>query len=409
MNILSYNIRGLGRGIKWASIRYLVGKQRIDLLCLQETKKESMDKAVCKALWGQSDFDWEWVPAVNTAGGLLCVWDNSNFRVDCRRVERGFIMLEGVWMAEGHKVVVVNIYAACDLASKRQLWQQLYDLKSKSQVQCWCLIGDFNSIRTPAERVGNNLCHPDISNISEFNDWLADMEVDDIPCFGKPFTWIRPNGSCKSRLDRVLLSDDWIAKWPDSSQHNLERNYSDHCPIMLQSKTIDWGPKPFRVFNAWLQNKEFNTVVKDCWSTNQPTGWGGYALKCKLQHLKYRLKIWSNEKSGDQISKVKSIQQKLNDLENSFIGQPTSQQVQDLKKLQSDLWEQSFLHESMLRQKSRCKWLKQGDSNTAYFHKIINSNRRKNTLRGMHINGGWADKPKVFFFFFLAKIVIILI
>ena len=101
MNILSYNIRGLGRGIKWASIRYLVGKQRIDLLCLQETKRESMDKVVCKALWGQSDYDWEWVPADNTAGGLLCVWDNSNFRVECRRAERGFIMLEGVWLAEG--------------------------------------------------------------------------------------------------------------------------------------------------------------------------------------------------------------------------------------------------------------------------------------------------------------------
>ena len=49
MNILSYNVRGLGRGIKWASIRNLVGKQRIDLLCLQETKRESMDKVVCKA------------------------------------------------------------------------------------------------------------------------------------------------------------------------------------------------------------------------------------------------------------------------------------------------------------------------------------------------------------------------
>ena len=102
MNILSYNVRGLGRGIKWASIRNLVGKQRIDLLCLQETKRESMDKVVCKALWGQSEFDWEWVPAVNTAGGLLCVWDNINFRVENRRAERGFILLEGVWMAEGH-------------------------------------------------------------------------------------------------------------------------------------------------------------------------------------------------------------------------------------------------------------------------------------------------------------------
>ena len=46
MNILSYNIRGLGKGIKWASIRNLVGKHKIDLLCLQETKRDSVDKAL---------------------------------------------------------------------------------------------------------------------------------------------------------------------------------------------------------------------------------------------------------------------------------------------------------------------------------------------------------------------------
>jgi len=82
-------------------------------------------------------------------------------------------------------------------------------------------------------------------------------------------------------------------------------------------------------------------------------------------------------------------------LENSLTAQPIDQQVQELKKAQSDLWEQFILDESMLRQKSRCKWLKEGDSNTAYFHKIINSSRRRNALRGMQINGSWVDNPAV--------------
>ena len=57
MNILSYNIRGMGRGIKWASIRNLVGKLKVDLLCLQETKRDSLDKAACQALWGHPEID----------------------------------------------------------------------------------------------------------------------------------------------------------------------------------------------------------------------------------------------------------------------------------------------------------------------------------------------------------------
>ena len=28
-------------------------------------------------------------------------------------------------------------------------------------------------------------------------------------------------------------------------------NFSDHCPILLISKNVDWGPKPFRMLDCW--------------------------------------------------------------------------------------------------------------------------------------------------------------
>ena len=115
MNILSYNIRGMGRGIKWASIRNLVGKLKVDLLCLQETKRDSCDKAACQALSRHPDIAWEWHPAVNTAAGLLCVWNNKTSRLISEFLKKGFIMLEGVWLADMHRVVVANIYAPCDI------------------------------------------------------------------------------------------------------------------------------------------------------------------------------------------------------------------------------------------------------------------------------------------------------
>ena len=52
MNILSYNVRGLGRGIKRAAIRRLRKMEDPDLICLQETKKELIDKAMCMIMWG---------------------------------------------------------------------------------------------------------------------------------------------------------------------------------------------------------------------------------------------------------------------------------------------------------------------------------------------------------------------
>ena len=39
-------------GVKWVAIRRMVKKKNIDLLCIQETKKEQVDKTMCQALWG---------------------------------------------------------------------------------------------------------------------------------------------------------------------------------------------------------------------------------------------------------------------------------------------------------------------------------------------------------------------
>ena len=125
-------------------------------------------------------------------------------------------------------------------------------------------------------------------------------------------------------------------------------------------------------------NKDYQNVVRNCWSESQPKGWGGYVLKSKLQILKQRLKNWSKDNIGDLGNKVKKIQQKLNDLENSLSAQPSDQQVQELKKTQADLGEKATLHESFVRQKSRSKWIKEGDNNTSYFHRIINYSKRRN-------------------------------
>ena len=64
---------------------------------------------------------------------------------------------------------------------------------------------------------------------------LYDLEVEDVPCVGRKFTWYRPNGTTKSRLDKFLVSVEWTVKWQGSTQFILDRNFSDHCPILLTS------------------------------------------------------------------------------------------------------------------------------------------------------------------------------
>ena len=375
MNIISYNVRGLGRGIKWAAIKRLVKKHRIDMLCLQETKREQIDNTICQALWGDAEVSWEMQPASNTAGGLLCLWSEKTFKVERKVTGRGFIMLEGVWIGEAQKVHIVNIYVPCDIHNKRVLWDSIKQLKNLSPDGLWCLLGDFNSVRNPSERVGMSQRGVDDRLVSEFNDWIADLEVEETPCVGRKYTWFRPNGAAKSKLDRIFVSTDWFTKWPGVTQFILDRNFSDHCPVLLNSKNVDWGPKPFKILDCWLKDKSLGNIVNECWTQTQQRGWGGFMLKEKIKRLKQRLKLWNKEQFGDTFKKVQDIEAKLNKLEDDTTDrQLTSQEITNRKRLQEDLWTAAQSHESLMRQKARSRWIKEGDCNSRYFHLLLNAN-----------------------------------
>lgn len=64
-----------------------------------------------------------------------------------------------------------------------------------------------------------------------------------------------------------------------------------------------------------------------------------------------------------------------------------------LKQLQEDLWATTHSHKSILRQKARSKWIKEGDCNSRFFHLIVNCNHRHNMLRGVFADRCWIDEP----------------
>ena len=51
-------------------------------------------------------------------------------------------------------------------------------------------------------------------------------------------------------------------------QRGLPSCLSDHCPIMLGESGIDWGPKPFRFQNIWVEDKDLLASVRDEWKKN---------------------------------------------------------------------------------------------------------------------------------------------
>ncbi|KAH1230119.1 TNF receptor-associated factor 1b [Glycine max] len=246
------------------------------------------------------------------------------------------------------------------------------------------------------ERISASQRNAATSDIYEFNEWISELELQDIRCYGSSFTWFRPNGSAKSRLDRFLVSDSWLCLWPDTSQHVLHRDFSDHCPIILKTKMVDWGPKPFRVVDCWLKHKGYHSMVKEAWSADHQGGWGAVALKNKLRNLRLPIKQWCKDKGDIKAIRIQNLKQKLCDMETLASNRTLSDlEVKTKRALQQELWDISTAYESLLRQKSRAKWIKEGDSNSAYFHKIINFRRSSNAVHGFLIEGAWVQQPNL--------------
>jgi hypothetical protein len=125
--------------------------------------------------------------------------------------------------------------------------------------------------------------------------FLIELELVDMSLIGRRFTWLHPNGVTMSRLDRVLLSTDWMLKWTNPNVWALSRDVSDHCPLVVQYNSSEWGMKPFQFNNFWLQHKSIKYVVVQHWDGYACSGWMGFVIKDRLKNLKICLKSWSAE------------------------------------------------------------------------------------------------------------------
>jgi endonuclease/exonuclease/phosphatase family metal-dependent hydrolase len=150
---------------------------------------------------------------------------------------------------------MVNVYAKCDLVAKRRLWGALIATKTTLGDGNWCILGDFNSVASGDERCGVNPVVANSMEIRELMEFMEGMDLVDVPILGRRFTWFHPSGRAMSRIDRVLVSEDWLSLWGFSSLWVLPRDVSDHCPLILKRNGFDWGPKPFRFNNVWLDHK----------------------------------------------------------------------------------------------------------------------------------------------------------
>ncbi|GKV44689.1 hypothetical protein SLEP1_g51849 [Rubroshorea leprosula] len=324
------------------------------------------------------------------SGGLLCVW-NTRILEKVQIVEgEHFIGIEGVWGPEKVPVKVINVYSPCQLSGKRALWEELKNLAA-GRGGNWCFVGDFNAVRSVEEKTGNNGL---TAEIREFDGFIREMELNDLPLIGRKFTWYQASGRSMSRIDRVLLSDGWLSMWSEARQWGLCRSVSDHCPIVLKHQQVDWGPKPFRLFDAWLEKEGCRELIREVWRKTNIEGWAGFRLKEKLKKTKEALRNWSRNFAPEVDNKINKATAIIAQLDvKGENGQLSEEEIISRREAVIELWENIRSKESRMQQKSRKVWLANGDANTKFFHNCVKGRRKRNEMSSIQINGNQIVEP----------------
>jgi len=72
-----------------------------------------------------------------------------------------------------------------------------------------CVCGDFNAIRCVEERRSvSSVFHQ--AGPDNFNGFISNNFLVDLPLRGRTYTWYRGDGRSMSRIDRFLLFEHWF-------------------------------------------------------------------------------------------------------------------------------------------------------------------------------------------------------
>ncbi|KAL0307851.1 UNVERIFIED_CONTAM: hypothetical protein Sangu_3008200 [Sesamum angustifolium] len=168
----------------------------------------------------------------------------------------------------------------------RELWGGLRTLAVGISDEPWLVLGDFNAVLDDSE-VRGRAADTSVS-MAEFRTCMLDTGLVQLPFTGCPYTWHNCSEGTRSlwkRLDRMLVNEAWLEKWPGSSYISALPSTSDHSPLIISGTNGEAERTIFRFDNYLAQLPGFLGSVENIWK-HHITGTEMYEVVCKLKALK---------------------------------------------------------------------------------------------------------------------------
>ncbi|RVW54885.1 Transposon TX1 uncharacterized 149 kDa protein [Vitis vinifera] len=378
--ILSWNTRGLGSRKKRRTVRRFLSTQNPDVVMLQEIKREIWDRRLVSSIWKGKSLDWVAFSCLWGIGGIVILWDSVKF-ICSEKVLGSFSVTVKLNSDEEESFWLTSMYGPNKAVWREDFWLELQDLHGLTFPR-WCVGGDFNVIRRIYEKMGDSRL---TVNMRRFDEFIRESGLLDPPLRNAAFTWsnMQVDPICK-RLDRFLFSSEWDSFFSQNIQEALPRWTSDHSPICLETNPFMWGPTPFRFENMWLLHPEFKEKFRDWWQECTVEGWECHKFMRKLKFIKSKLKEWNTRVFGDLRERKKHILTDLGRIdrieqEGNLNLELVSERILRRKELEDLLLKE----EVQWRQKSRVKWIKEGDCNSKFFHRVATGRKSRKFIKSL--------------------------
>lgn len=306
MKLLFWNVRGFLNPGKQGGVFDLIKKHDVSIFGLLETK---MRTNTLREIMSNKFSSWVFVHNFDhhVGGRIVVAWDPSRVvftpKLTTPQILHGTIHC----LTRKTTFELSFVYALNNLVMRRDLWTSL-SLIGNGLLEPWALLGDFNNILHPHERVNGKTVT--MYELKDFSEACATNALEDLPFHGPLLTW--NNNTVWSKLDRAMINAAWLeAGLLGFAEFFLPGCLSDHAYGIVTLIDAYQRPKPpFRFFNMWTKHPTYHEVIKTKWE-EEVRGTKQFQLFMKLRDLKPELKKLNAKHYSHISERYKGANEKL--------------------------------------------------------------------------------------------------
>lgn len=264
MNSLFWNIRGICAPGRKSCILDTLAKTHATIVGFQETKQISFTDSFLKSISGNSNFSWNFLLSVGSAGGILMGVDLDLFDITSWEIRDFSISCYFTIKSNNAHVRFITVYGSPYDDGKETFISKLQSLFLDNPVPT-LIGGDFNLVRSSKDKNNGNVNQKWCDN---FNAWIEIWRLLEVKLSSRKFTWANNQTDLiMSTIDRIFCSTEFESIFPLSPAQALPRLGSDHIPIPWESG-IDLLPRAssYKFEKWWLLRTDFKEIVFKSWS-----------------------------------------------------------------------------------------------------------------------------------------------